>query len=239
VRIVLAGAARRRQRRLFAGHRAGPRWWARFGQRRPRGTAALVGLCVGTGLAILGGPVAGLAGVAYAALGVSAALRRRRATAAAGASSRALDAIAGLAADLRAGLAPEAALAIALPALAAAESDLPARLTERVSAAWQVAELAGAPLADLLDRLEIEVRSRDRLRRSVAAAAAGTVATAGLLAVLPGAGIAVGYAMGTDPLHILLRTPLGAAAALLALSLQLAGLFWAGRLARSVSEAAG
>ena len=77
-----------------------------------------------------------------------------------------------------------------------------------------------------------DLRGLDRVRLTAAAHAAGTRATAGLLAVLPLAGIGVGYGMGADPLHVLLHTPVGAGCLLAALLLQLAGLGWTARLTR-------
>jgi tight adherence protein B len=76
----------------------------------------------------------------------------------------------------------------------------------------------------------------ERVRLAAAAHAAGTRATAGLLAVLPVAGIGVGYGMGADPLAVLLGTPLGAGCALAALLFQVAGLVWTDRLSRLGGE---
>ena len=90
-----------------------------------------------------------------------------------------------------------------------------------------------ADLADLLDRLEVDLRSLERVRLAAAAHAAGTRATAGLLVVLPVAGIAVGYGMGADPLRVLLHTPVGAACAAVGVLLQAAGIVWTNRLARA------
>jgi tight adherence protein B len=53
-----------------------------------------------------------------------------------------------------------------------------------------------------------------------------------LLAGLPVGGIALGYTIGVDPLHVLLHTPLGAACVGGTLVLQVGGLAWADRLAR-------
>jgi tight adherence protein B len=206
--------------------------------RRPRTAAIVVGV-FGAGVAtVAGGPVAGAAVAAYGAFGTLALLRWRRHRRAAEASARALDAVAVLAADLRAGVAPGRALDAALPALAVSDVPPVIRLVERISAAWEVTEEAGSPLADLLDRLEADVRGLDRVGRDAAAQAAGASATSWLLAALPAAGIGVGYGMGADPLRILLRTPVGGVCAGLALLLQLAGTAWSGRLARSIGEAA-
>ncbi|WP_412738846.1 hypothetical protein [Krasilnikovia sp. MM14-A1259] len=105
------------------------------------------------------------------------------------------------------------------------------RLAELTGAVWRLAERTGAPAADLVERIEADARAGDRARASAAAQAAGAQATAVLLAVLPLGGIALGYAIGADPVQVLLHTPLGGACALAAAALQCAGLLWADRLA--------
>ncbi len=188
--------------------------------------------------ALAGGPVAGTAAAVYGTLAASMVLRRRRVRRAAEATARALDAVAVLAADLRAGVAAGTALGAALPALSVPDVEPVSRLVDRVTSCWEVAEAAGAPLADLLDRLEADARGLDRVKANAAAQAAGAGATAWLLAALPIAGVGVGYGMGTDPLRILLHTPVGGASAGLALLLQVAGMAWSGRLARGIAGAA-
>jgi tight adherence protein B len=105
------------------------------------------------------------------------------------------------------------------------------RLRELTAAVWRLAERTGAPVADLVDRIEADGRAADRGRAAAAAHAAGARATALLLAGLPAGGIALGYAIGVDPLRVLFHTPLGAACVAGALVLQLGGLAWADRLA--------
>jgi tight adherence protein B len=105
-------------------------------------------------------------------------------------------------------------------------------LSARVGAAVRLAEQTGAPLATVIERIEADARSTDRSRAAAAAQMAGAQATAILLAALPAAGIGLGYAIGADPLPVLLHTPIGAVAAIAAVGLQLAGLGWAARLTR-------
>jgi tight adherence protein B len=107
------------------------------------------------------------------------------------------------------------------------------RIRELTAAAWRLAERTGAPVADLVDRIEADARAADRARAAASAQAAGARATAMLLAGLPIGGIALGYAIGADPLRVLLHTPLGAGCVVGALALQLAGLAWADRLANA------
>jgi tight adherence protein B len=111
------------------------------------------------------------------------------------------------------------------------------RLHDLARSAIALAERTGAPLAELVERVEADARAGDRAASAAAAQAAGAQATAWLLAALPLGGIALGYAIGVDPLAVLLRTPLGAACATTAVLLQLAGLTWADRLVRPAGGA--
>jgi tight adherence protein B len=107
----------------------------------------------------------------------------------------------------------------------------------RLTAAWQVAEIAGAPLADLLERVEADTRSRIAVRSTLTAQAAGTQATAWLLMAMPVVGIGIGTGIGVNPLRILLHTPIGAVCAAVAVLLQVAGLAWSARLASTGEDA--
>jgi tight adherence protein B len=216
-----------------------------FVVRRPRVglvvAAALVGGLAGT----LAGPVAAVIAIWYTVLGLRAALR---AVAERGVTARriaALDLISGLAADLRAGATPAAAVGAVgavgatRAAIGAAVADAAVeRALQRLSAAYDVSERLGAPLADLLDRVEVDLRGIERTRAKVAAQTTGARASAALLALLPVAGVGLGYAMGADPGHALLGTPLGAGCALGALVLQCGGMAWTGRLCRAAVERA-
>lgn len=201
---------------------SGWRWPAAGG-----GSGAAVGL-------VLGGPVAGIVLAAYAMAGV--VLWRRRATKRDEAQSRvgAVDAVAALAAELRAGVAIGPALAavrasIDGPDVVGADARM---VKERLESAVELAETSGAPLADVLDRLDTHLRAAERARATAEAQAAGALASAGLLAVMPVAGAGLGVLVGLDPAQVLLRTPLGAACLCGAVLLQLAGLAWSARLSR-------
>jgi tight adherence protein B len=188
---------------------------------------------------LLGGPVAAAIALGYALIGLRAARRAVTEKAVTAARTGALDVIGGLAADLRAGVAPAAAVEAARLALSGCGPD-PAvrRALGRLRAACEVSERLGAPLADLLDRVESDLRGVERARTAVAAQTTGARASAALLALLPVAGVGLGYAMGARPDHALLHTPTGAACALGALLLQYAGLSWTGRLCRAAVERA-
>jgi tight adherence protein B len=53
-----------------------------------------------------------------------------------------------------------------------------------------------------------------------------------LLAAMPVAGLGLGFVVGTDPLGVLLHSPLGGACLIAAVVLQLAGVAWSTRLSR-------
>lgn len=178
--------------------------------------------------AVLAGPVAAIIGVGYAGLATHLVLRRRAGQIASRQRRNRLDQLGALAADLRAGLPLPATTTMAMH---------PDRIDRLVQAAGRLADRTGAPLADLLDRIEADARATDRGQAAAAAAAAGAQATAWLLALLPLGGIALGFAIGVDPVGVLLYTPVGAACAIAALLLQIGGLAWANRLSGSAGQA--
>ncbi|MFI2709094.1 type II secretion system F family protein [Micromonospora sp. NPDC018662] len=184
--------------------------------RRALPAAALLGGGVG---AVLGGPVAALALAVYGTLAARAALRRRTRRAAEQDHRCDLDRLGAVAADLRAGLPAGRVL-----------DDGAGRIARLARAAVRLADRTGAPLADLLERIEADARAADRGLAAAAAQAAGARATAWLLAALPLGGIGLGYAIGVDPVAVLLHTPVGGGSAVAAVLLQVGGLLWAERL---------
>jgi tight adherence protein B len=222
----------------------------------PRRVALVVAAVAGLGTATLAGPVAGMVAATYAGLAANGVLRRVLARRRTERRAHDLDSLCALAADLRAGLPPAAAWepakykmvavsgaarggpGIRRPGAFLPGEQLTGRLAELAAAAWRLAEQTGAPLADLIERIEADARAMDRTRMAAGAQAAGAQATAWLLAALPLGGVALGYAIGVDPVHVLLRTPIGAACATGALLLQVAGLAWAGRLTDQPGRAA-
>jgi tight adherence protein B len=197
--------------------------------------AAALAVLLGAGAGLfLGGPVAAAALAGYAGGGawfVRRVGRRRRL----GLAYRgAVEAVAAVCADLRAGVAVGPALGAvggAVAAAATAGGDA-ARVTRRLAAAVHLAESSGAPLADVLDRLDTHLRAVDRVRAGAAAQAAGARASATLLAALPVAGVGLGAAVGADSWRVLLHTPIGAACLAGAAVLQLIGMAWTVRLVR-------
>jgi tight adherence protein B len=232
----------------------------------PRRTLLLVGLAGAVAGLLLAGPVAAVAFAGYGTLTARALLRRQAGRRADRARRHRLDQLCGLAADLRAGLpVPVVAerLTLGRPgALApfgrkesaagdgsdgpdlgrkgAVTGDGPGgsdRLERLARAAVRLADRTGAPLAELLERIEADARSSDRGLAAAAAQAAGARATALLLAALPLGGIGLGYGIGVDPVAVLLHTPVGGACAVVAIALQITGLFWAERLGATPERA--
>jgi len=183
---------------------------------------------------VLAGPVAAAVLAAYGATGAALALRAATHRAETRSLRAAVDAVAALAAELRAGLTVGSAMAAASRSLAGpvVVGDGAATAARRVEAAVEVAEASGAPLADVLDRLDTHLRAVDRARATASAQAAGARASALLLAAMPVAGTGLGFLIGVDSLHVLLHTPLGSACVVGSVVLQLSGLAWAARLSR-------
>ena len=236
---------------LARSHRYGGAWV---------GLLALVGLI---GVAAALGPA--LAIVAFGAVTLGRRARSTR-TARRGREAerhRAVEACAVLAGELRSGRVPADALAAAAAvatgpsavaleragsaarlggdvpaalAMGAATSAVPAFLLG-LSACWRVCSATGSGIAAAVDRLEQALRAEQEQRRAVDAELAGPRASAGLLAVLPLAGIGLAAGLGADPVHVLLHTPLGLVALAAGLGLDLLGLWWTGQLVRAAGGA--
>lgn len=99
-----------------------------------------------------------------------------------------------------------------------------------LAACWTVCSASGSGLAAAVDRLEEGLRADQARRRAVEAELAGPRATAGLLAVLPVAGLLLATGLGADPAAILLETPLGLFCLVAGLGLDGLGLLWTARL---------
>jgi tight adherence protein B len=204
----------------------------RFAEARPRSFVLLAVLVSGGGAGLLGGPVAGALGAIYATMGAVAWRRRLARRRRDRAYAAMLNAIENASGDLRAGLVPEQLPAVRV-AQFAADPAVAAALA-RLEAAYRISDALGAPLADLMDRVDADLRGGHRLGMNVRAQAAGVQATAVILAGLPLVGIGLGVTMGVNPAGQLLHTPVGAACALSAALLQCAGIAWTASLVRGV-----
>ncbi|MFE8953858.1 type II secretion system F family protein [Streptomyces althioticus] len=264
---VLGGGHRevRRVRALVGDDRGSgrPRLAPAADRLRARLRVEWASLAVGVVLAVLG---ASMLPVVAGAAGVPVLRKVRRAAAARKERDGRADAVVALcgalAGELRAGRQPGEAL---LPAardsgglgghqaavLAAARfgGDVPDALTAAarqpgaeglrgLAACWRVAVDQGAGLADGLDRLEAALRAERDQRADLRAQLSGARTTAVMLAGLPVVGLALGAALGADPLHVLLHTPSGTVCLAAGGVLEGLGLWWALRIMRGAEEAA-
>ncbi|MDQ1657300.1 MAG: tight adherence protein [Cryptosporangiaceae bacterium] len=222
----------------------------------PRLPLWLLAAACGAGGWLAAGPVAGVAGALYGGAGGWMIRAHRRERADALLLGAALDAVAGLAADLRAGQLPARALVAALTAIdgaagphsvltmAAAEADSPvavaaalrsadepalAGVLGRLAAIWSLAD-SGVPMADLLDLLDAELRARRRAGEKTAAQLAAARMTAALLGALPAVGLVLGQLTGAHPVRVLLHTVPGGVCAVVAMALHVAGAVWVQRI---------
>ncbi|WP_407690032.1 type II secretion system F family protein, partial [Saccharomonospora iraqiensis] len=100
----------------------------------------------------------------------------------------------------------------------------------RLSVAWSLADEHGIPLADLLDVVRRDLDATVRSAGRTEAGMAGPRTSAGVLALLPAVGIALGEATGAAPLAVLTGTGLGAVLLLVGTGLVLAGVLWTSAL---------
>lgn len=207
--------------------------------------------------AVAGGPVAALLVTAAGALLAHRRRSWRVQAAVTAAREGEVEALGTLAAELRAGRQPLAALAVVEPsagamgaALAGARAvallggDVGAALSgaaaaggalQRLAAAWQISERTGAPLAEVVSRVEVEARVASVANQRADVELAGARATGAILALLPLLGVGLGQAMGAHPAHFLLHTAAGALCCGCGLVLEIAGGAWIARLAASAT----
>ncbi|MFJ1595448.1 type II secretion system F family protein [Streptomyces sp. NPDC088261] len=208
-------------------------------------------------LAVLGDSVLPLIGGAVAVPLVRRRLRARERARAAERRAGGVVALCGAAAgELRSGAQPIQALlaaAVATGGLGEAEAlvvaaarfggEVPEALRQAarepgreglagLAACWRVAVDGGAGLAAGLDRLEAALRAEREQREGLRAQLAGAWSTVVVLALLPVLGLAMGSALGADPLRVLLHTPAGLGCLAVGGLLEGAGLWWAGRIVR-------
>ncbi|QGK71964.1 secretion system protein [Allosaccharopolyspora coralli] len=105
-----------------------------------------------------------------------------------------------------------------------------ARAWARVARAWALAERHGLALADLLDSVRRDLDHRTAVHRDVESRMAGPRATAGVLAVLPVLGIALGEASGAGAVAVLREHVLGQVLLVAGVALLGAGLLWTARI---------
>lgn len=101
----------------------------------------------------------------------------------------------------------------------------------RLASAWALTD-SGIPLAEVVDRLDVELRLQRRAAERAEAHTASARTTARLVACLPVLGLGIGQVLGADPFAVLTQTRAGAACAVAAMLLHLVGFGWASRLGR-------
>lgn len=105
-----------------------------------------------------------------------------------------------------------------------------------LAACWRAAEVHGVSLTGAVSGIEDGLRAEQSRRESLAVELAGARTTMAILSVLPVLGLALGAALGADPIRTLLSRPAGQACLLLGCLLELAGLRWTDRLVASVES---
>jgi tight adherence protein B len=101
-----------------------------------------------------------------------------------------------------------------------------------LATAWVVCEATGGRLAPAVARLAVGWRDEEQVRREVSAQLAGPRATAVLLAGLPLLGMAMGVALGADPIALMRQPSMALVVTAPGLALQAAGLLWTARITR-------
>lgn len=96
--------------------------------------------------------------------------------------------------------------------------------------AWALAAQHGLPMADVLDAVRRDLEATARFANRTRAGMAGPRASASILVLLPFVGVALGEAMGADPLRVLVATSAGNVLLLLGSGLICAGMAWSARL---------
>jgi tight adherence protein B len=237
----LAGADHRRTRR-----RLRVRWWMAIA---PAGIGCVVAAAMLTGPA---GAAVTLATMSAAVTVLRLAYRQRRRRAALVTRRSVTQACAALAAQLRIGRVPSEALTVAAqdcPVLNRARSALElggdvvsvwrGQSTDPgcggfadLARAWRVSAETGAPMAGALEQVADSLADDQALASVVAGELAGPRATGKIMAVLPLCGIALGYALGGDPIGFLLHGPLGWGCLVCGVGLAALGVLWVEMLAQ-------
>ncbi|WP_346041329.1 type II secretion system F family protein [Actinomadura chokoriensis] len=105
-----------------------------------------------------------------------------------------------------------------------------------LAACWRIGAERGGTLATVLDGLAGALRDEESQRQDVAVHLAGPRATARLLALLPLLGLGMAAALGAHPIPFLCTTLPGLACLITGTALNLLGLHWTRRLAKSAES---
>lgn len=108
-----------------------------------------------------------------------------------------------------------------------------------VAAAWEIATIVGAPLADVLRSLSESLQDAASAADDVRVALAEPTGTARLLLWLPFAGLLLGFALGFDTIGVLVSNPFGIACVVVGTGLVVLARLWTARMVRAAQPAAG
>lgn len=101
---------------------------------------------------------------------------------------------------------------------------------ERLAVCWRLAQSHGLAIATLIRAAQHDIVERERFRARVDAGLAGARTTATVLAGMPLLGIALGQAIGADPVLFLLSGGAGGALLVIGIALSCLGLCWSDRI---------
>jgi tight adherence protein B len=107
-----------------------------------------------------------------------------------------------------------------------------------LAACWRAAEMHGVSLTGAVSGIDDGLRAEQSRRLNLATELASTRSTIAMLGVLPVLGLALGAALGVDPVRTLLSRPAGQACLIVGCLLELAGFRWTDRLVSSVESTA-
>ncbi|TYD00228.1 hypothetical protein FQ377_01845 [Arthrobacter echini] len=111
------------------------------------------------------------------------------------------------------------------------------RMWVELAACLGVSERSGAPLAAILEQYAVQLDAHLDGVSARDTALAGPRATVVLLSWLPAVGVVLGFALGVDPLCILVGSPLGRLALVSGLLLMLLSRIWSRKLVRRAAGA--
>ncbi|MDY6998459.1 MAG: type II secretion system F family protein, partial [Actinomycetota bacterium] len=97
---------------------------------------------------------------------------------------------------------------------------------ERLAVCWELAHQHGLAIATLMQTAQHDIAERERFAHRVDASMAGPRTTAAILAGLPVLGLALGHALGADPVGFLLSGSTGGWLLVTGTALLCAGLLW-------------
>ena len=101
---------------------------------------------------------------------------------------------------------------------------------------WQVCERNGASLSPVLTSFNNQIRTENELRQELSSSLSGVKLSAYVLAFLPVIGIILAYLLGVNSISWLTNSSFGKTSLLLAVILEIIGVFWVRRLIDQVES---